>query len=163
MSVVIRSQAQWPLAEEEAAPGIAGFVTSTFSPVAAEAARRCLAQVTSLSEQTAVIIVSASGDLGTAVATAKAVDAGQRPGPLLFFQAVPNAVAGHIAARHGLAGPVICLSPQGFTPDSGPDEGLKLANLLIRDGDAEEALIISIEQNPGGGRDSAVALLVKRE
>ena len=35
---------------------------------------------------------------------------GDRVGPLLFFQSVPNAVAGHVAARWGLTGPVVCLS-----------------------------------------------------
>ncbi|WP_020519785.1 beta-ketoacyl synthase chain length factor [Catelliglobosispora koreensis] len=157
MSLLTRSEATWPQSQSDSVPALAGFVVSAFSPLAAHIAARCLEQVTA-TERTAVIIVSATGDLETAEATAKAVDAGQRPGPLLFYQAVPNAVAGYIAAKHGLAGPVICLGPQR----PGLDEGLAVADLLIRDGDADEALIISVEQAMvPGGTGNAIAVLVK--
>jgi hypothetical protein len=203
------------------APAIAGFVGSVFSPLAAEAARLCLAQAERVAERTAVVIVSSSGDVGTALATSQAVDAGKRPGPLLFFQAVPNAVAGHIAAQHGLRGPVVCLSPSGRAVEphgravepqgraveaqgraavspgrvgeaqgraveaqgraavspgrvgeahdraaeahdrAAEAEGLAVADLLIRDGDAEEALVICVEQPAGDpGAGTAWAVLV---
>jgi 3-oxoacyl-(acyl-carrier-protein) synthase len=69
---------------------------------------------------------------------ADAVDAGSRVGPLLFFQSVPNAVAGHVASKWRLTGPVVCV---GATP-----AGLAVAALLIEDGDADQALLVRIEQ-----------------
>ena len=157
MSLVPRAEAHWPMSDNDSVPALAGFVMSEFSPLAAEVARRCLEQV-SVSPRTAVIIVSATGDLGTAAAIATAVDAGKRPGPLLFYQAVPNAVAGYLAAKYGLTGPVVCLGPQG----PGMAEGLAVASLLVRDGDADEALIISIEQKMvTGEKDRAIAQLVR--
>jgi 3-oxoacyl-(acyl-carrier-protein) synthase len=138
------------------APPLPGFVASAFSPLAAESARQCLESAGGpVVERTAVIIVSASGDVGTTRATSQAVDSGGRPGPLLFFQAVPNAVAGYIATKHGLRGPVVCLSPA----KPGVQEGIAVADLLIRDGDADEALVISVEQStddPESGTASAV-------
>ena len=155
MTLVKRAEAHWPASDEDSVPALAGFVMSDFSPLVAEVARRCLEQVT-VSPRTAVIIVSATGDLETAAAIAKAVDAGQRPGPLLFYQAVPNAVAGYVAARWGLGGPVVCLAS--------PDGGLATAALLIEDGDADEALVVFAEQaTDPTGRDSAVAVLVRPE
>jgi 3-oxoacyl-(acyl-carrier-protein) synthase len=157
MALVTRAEASWPMPGDESVPALAGFVMSDFSPLVAEVARRCLEEVT-VSPRTAVIIVSATGDLRTAAAIAKAVDAGQRPGPLLFYQAVPNAVAGYLAARYGLTGPVVSLGPQA----PGVDEGLALASLFLRDGDADEALIISIEQKLATGEmDRATAQLVR--
>lgn len=158
MTVTVRASAS----VSNVAPAIAGFVGSVFSPLAAEAARLCLAQAGRVVERTAVVIVSSSGDVGTALATSQAVDAGKRPGPLLFFQAVPNAVAGHIAAQHGLRGPVVCLSPSGGAhAESAHGEGIAVADLLIRDGDADEALIISVEQPAGDpGAGTAWAALV---
>jgi len=157
MSLVTRSEAHWPMSDDDSVPALAGFVVSDFSPLVAEVARRCLEQVT-VSPRTAVIIVSATGDLQTATAIGRAVDAGQRPGPLLFYQAVPNAVAGYIAAKYGLAGPVVCLGPQA----PGTAEGLAVASLLVRDGDADEALIISVEQElVAGEKGRATALLVR--
>jgi 3-oxoacyl-[acyl-carrier-protein] synthase III len=156
MSLVTRAEAHWPLSEHDSVPPLAGFVMSDFSPLVAEVARRCLEKVT-VSPRTAVIIVSATGDLQTATAIGRAVDSGRRPGPLLFYQAVPNAIAGYLAAKHGLTGPVVCLGP----PDPGMTAGLAVADLLVRDGDADEALIISVEQKVvAGGKDRASALLV---
>ena len=144
----------------EATP-LPGFVISSFSPLAAAAAERCLAvrhgeppAVDGVGARTAVVVVSASGDAEMAAHVAHAVDDGARIGPLLFFQAVPNSVAGHVAARWGLRGPVVCLSPTG-DPKA---EGLAHARLLIDDGDADEVLVVLVEQD--GAADSAHALLV---
>lgn len=144
-----RAESRWPASDEDSVPPIAGFIASTFSPLAAEVARRCLSQVEPCPD-TAVIIVSSSGD----ASTARTVANGDRISPLLFFQAVPNAVAGHIASRWDLRGPVVCLSPD--RPDI--EAGLDAARLLIRDGDAAEALVILIEQ---AETDSAHAVLVR--
>lgn len=154
------ASATWPLSNEDGVPALAGFVDSSFSPLAAEVARRVLTVVAPPAD-TAVIIVSHSGDATSARATEAAVRDGRRPSPLLFFQAVPNAVAGYIAAQWNLTGPVVCLAP----PAPGDlSEGLALAELLIRDGDAGAALIISVEQGAeDSANDSARALLVKGE
>jgi len=151
--MITLASATWQPSTSDSLPALAGFVESSFSPLAAEVARRCLSAHEPPPE-TAVIIVSSSGDATSARATAQAVESGRRPSPLLFFQAVPNAVAGHIAAKWNLTGPVVCLSP----PVPGDiTDGLALAELLIRDGDAGAALIINVEQDAA---DSACALLV---
>jgi 3-oxoacyl-(acyl-carrier-protein) synthase len=154
--MITLASAQWPLSPSDSLPSLAGFVESTFSPLAAEVAARCLLNTTA-PPKTAVIIVSHSGDATSAEATLRAVQEGRRPSPLLFFQAVPNAVAGYIAAKWHLTGPVVCLAPAiaGDVAD-----GLALAELLFRDGDAEGALIISVEQ---GEADAASALLVSAQ
>lgn len=134
----------WPeSAADRVPPPIAGFVVSSFSPLAAETARRCLerrpgSEAAADPVVTAVVVVSALGDLAGAVHVAETTDGGGRPGPLLFFQAVPNAVAGHVAALWRLTGPVVCV---GDT-----DSGLDVAALLIEDGDADEALLIRVDQ-----------------
>jgi hypothetical protein len=146
-------------------PALPGFVVSSFSPLVATVAEECLTkafgQPPADSPRTAVLLVSGTGDVVTAVTVAAAVDAGKRVGPLLFFQSVPNAVAGHIAARWGLTGPVVCLSPVGEDPMA---EGLALAALLIEDSDAERALVVHVKQAcVEGERDSAEAVLVCAE
>jgi len=135
-------------------PPLPGFVVSSFSPLVADAAERCLAGQPPAGDRTAVVVVSASGDARMAEHVAHLVDGGARIGPLLFFQAVPNSVAGHVAARWGLRGPVVCLCPTG-DPRA---EGLAQARLLIDDGDADEVLVVLVEQADAG--DSAHALLI---
>lgn len=142
-------------------PPLPGFVLSSFSPVVADAADRCLAArhgtppaAEAAGERTAIVVVSASGDARMAEHVAEATDTGARIGPLLFFQAVPNSVAGHVAARWRLRGPVVCLCPTG-DPTT---DGLAHARLLIEDGDADEVLVVAVEQT--GSAASAHALLV---
>jgi 3-oxoacyl-(acyl-carrier-protein) synthase len=173
--LVVTARGRWPESDADSAPpALAGFVASTFSPLAAEVARRCLTQAyeqppapADRGARTAVIISSASGDATTATEVARAVDGGRRLGPLLFFQAVPNAVAGYVAARWELGGPVVSLSPGGASAGEslaeGMAEGMEMASLLIRDGDADEALIVVVEQATDGGRDHALAVLVRSE
>ncbi|MFD0256867.1 hypothetical protein ACFVH7_01115 [Kitasatospora indigofera] len=175
----VLSSAQWPeSAEDRAAPAIAGFVVSSFSPLAAEAARRCLlrgpapdpgpgpasdpvpapAPARGRPEDagrpvTAVVMVSPLGDLAGAAHVAEAVDDGARIGPLLFFQAVPNAVAGHVAARWQLTGPVVCVADTATA--------MTVSALLLADGDAEEALLIRVDQaHTPDGPDRAAAVLL---
>jgi hypothetical protein len=107
-------------------------------------------------ESTAVVLASVRGDTATATAVADALRAGRRVPPLLFFQSNPNAVLGHITARWGLAGPVVCTSPGG---DALAD-GLAVARLLLADGDATEVLVIAAELADDSDRDGATALLV---
>lgn len=159
------AEAAWPEHDGDAAvPALAGFVVSSFSPLAAEAANRCLgrrpADGDAAPEEpgrtqdpdgrlTAVVLVTARGDVHSARHVADAVDNGMRIGPLMFFQSVPNAVAGHIATRWNLSGPVVCLGD--------PASASAAAALLLADGDADEALLVHVEQDP----DRAAAVLVR--
>jgi len=144
-------------------PGVAGFIASSFSPMVVEVTRRALSDLDhqgDLDHQetsvTAIVIVSAFGDQISARAVAAAVDAGTRVGPLMFFQSVPNAVAGYVAKQWSLTGPVVAISPAEDALTAGAIEGIDVARLLIADGDADRALVVFVEQQP----DRALALLV---
>ena len=158
--LAVRAAAAWPeLPEDGPPPALPGFVESSFSPLVAAVAERCLRRAydeppvpAEPAEHTAVVLLSRLGDVTTAVRLAEAVDAGTRVAPLLFFQAVPNAVAGYVAGRWGLGGPVVCLGCA--------EEGLDVVRLLLDDGDAKAALVVLIEQSTV---DSAVAVLVTDE
>jgi len=152
--------AAWPESAADRVPApIAGFVVSSFSPLAAEVVRRCLGRrpaprADAPPAVTAVVLVSPLGDLAGAVHVAETVDGRGRLGPLLFFQAVPNAVAGHVAALWRLTGPVVCVADTGA--------GLAVAALLLADRDADEALLIRVDQAPGAGvGDRAAAVLLR--
>jgi hypothetical protein len=186
--LTVVAEARWPESElDHTPPALPGFIVSSFSPVAAETAARCLSRrptgsagtaataepaepvVATIAEAvvrsaglvpssaTAVIIASTRGDLHSAAHVAAAVDAGGTLGPLLFFQSVPNAVAGHIAARWHLTGPVVCVADRV--------SALEAAALLIEDGDADSALVLHVEQaGPGQAapdRTTAHAVLLR--
>jgi 3-oxoacyl-(acyl-carrier-protein) synthase len=159
--LAVHATASWPeSAMDGVPPAVAGFIVSSFSPLVAEVAERCLRRrfgapptAPAGEARIALVLVSDSGDVTTAVEVARAVDAGRRVGPLLFFQAVPNAVAGYVAARWALTGPVVCLSSTG--------DGLDIAALLIDDGDADEVLVVLADQATADDEgDSAAAVLV---
>ncbi|RGC67584.1 hypothetical protein C5N14_17545 [Micromonospora sp. MW-13] len=145
----VLAQARWPEPGDGAPPALPGFVHSAFSPVVAAVADRCLTRrhgerpaPEPVGVRTAVVLVSAAGDRASAEQVHATVAAGGRPGPLFFFQSVPNSVAGHVAARWGLGGPVVCVAPTGDPLAEGTAE----AELLCHDGDADETLLIMIEQ-----------------
>jgi hypothetical protein len=153
----VSSSASWPeTGADREVPALAGFIESNFSPLLAEVAGRALrrrAQPQESGTVTAIVMVTALGDVTSAARLAAAVDAGQRVPPLLFFQAVPNAVAGHLAARWQLTGPVVCVSEA--------NAGLDVAALLIGDADADEALVVRIDLAvTDGDQDRAAAILV---
>ncbi|HEU5332518.1 MAG TPA: beta-ketoacyl synthase N-terminal-like domain-containing protein [Actinocrinis sp.] len=187
----ILARAAWPEGPGDTLPAVPGFILSTFNPLVVEVAERCLTRVfpppplrdPARAARVGILLASAGGDRGTARALAEAVERGGRVPPLLFFQSNPNAVLGHVTARWGLAGPVVCVSP---APAGGPlgaalAEAMTVAAALIGDGDADEVLVIAAEQGtePGGstgpvgagaggagkgaGLDSAVALFVTGE
>ena len=184
----VLSYARWPEAENDALPQIAGFVVSSFNPLVAEVADRCLDRRTGpvpphvpgeTGTRTALLLASVSGDRATARAIADAVRTGRRVPPLLFFQSNPNAVLGHVAARRRLTGPVVSISPRSNEPfeagrptaafegghDAGgiPADAFKEADWLLRDGDVDEVLLIAAEQGAGPGEtDRAEAVLVDR-
>jgi 3-oxoacyl-(acyl-carrier-protein) synthase len=155
--LTVTSSASWPETDADGTvTPLAGFIESTFSPLLAEVAVRALrrrAQPQAPGSVTAVVMVTALGDVTTATRVAAAVDAGQRASPLLFFQSVPNAVAGYLAARWQLTGPVVCVS--------GTNAGVAAAALLIEDADADEALVVRVDLAvTDGDRDRAAAILV---
>jgi hypothetical protein len=155
--LAVTASASWPEtgADGEVTP-LAGFIESNFSPLLAEVAERALRRTgrpQPSGTATAIVMVTAHGDLTSAIRVAAAVDAGTRVPPLQFFQSVPNAVAGYLAARWRLTGPVVCVS--------GTDAALDVAALLIGDADADEALVVRVDlAMTDGGRDRAAALLV---
>ncbi|MFF9196485.1 beta-ketoacyl synthase chain length factor [Streptomyces sp. NPDC014779] len=172
----VLSRGSWPAGDDPAGaddpaagpPKLAGFVVSSFSPLAAEAAHRCLrahhgeAPVPAeRGDRTAVVVVSRLGDFATDRAVGAAVTAGRPVQPLLFFQSVPNAVVGHVATAWGLRGPVVCFSPEGDQERA----ALDYARLLFEDGEADEALLIlvelSVDEESGTGPGTATALLVR--
>jgi 3-oxoacyl-(acyl-carrier-protein) synthase len=153
---VVVTVSHWPQPGDDAVagpPALPGFVDSSFSPLVAVVAERCFAQ-TAARERTGLVLVSRSGDLASATHVRESVAEGKRIGPLHFFQSVPNSVAGYVAARFGLRGPVVCVSP----PDDPHRAGLDEAALLLADGEADQVLIVLVEQAKTG--DTAVALLV---
>jgi hypothetical protein len=157
--LVVLSAASWPEETADAEiPPLAGFIESAFSPLLAEVAARALRRRPEPAVPgpvTAIVMVTALGDVTSATRVAAAVDAGSRVSPLLFFQSVPNAVAGYLAARWDLTGPVVCVS--------GMSAGLDIAATLIDDADADEALVTRIDlAGAGDGLDRGAALLVTR-
>ncbi|GAA2133718.1 hypothetical protein GCM10009760_10180 [Kitasatospora kazusensis] len=156
------SSAQWTAGSTPPAP-VPGFIISSFSALAADVADRCLAErygtapaPAERGERTAVLLVSPGGDRGTAQAVAELVDNGGRLSPLLFFQSVPNSIAGRITAHWGLTGPVVCTSPAGDPFE----DAAELAELLVADGDADEVLVLVVEQTPAGESERATAVLL---
>jgi hypothetical protein len=160
--LTVLARSEWQAREQGAPPGIPGFIISSFSPLAAELAERCLRQHfggppadPERGRRTAIVLASTTGDIATAAAIAGAVDRGRAVPPLLFYQSNPNAVAGHIAARWGLAGPVVCTIPAG----RGLADAMDGAALLIEGAEADAALVILADQGGPGG-DKGVAVLV---
>jgi hypothetical protein len=160
----VLAEARWPAEAGAVLTPIPGFVVSSFSPLVSEVADRCLrdhhgdAPVDPAhGERTAIVVASVNGDVGTAFAVANAIDNGTRVYPLLFFQSVPNSIAGHIAAKWGLAGPVVCTSPSGDPID----DLLDSAALLFDDGAATNALLVLADSGLDDTTDgTAVAALV---
>lgn len=133
----VLGEGRWPEAGDDVAagpPALPGFVLSTFNPLSAVAADRCLGSLSEPpSERTGIVLVS-DGDRVSAEHVRQAVAEGKRIGPLFFFHSVPNSVAGLIAAKWELRGPVVCVT----------DGGLDEAALLIGDGDADQVLIVEV-------------------
>jgi hypothetical protein len=153
--LTVLARGRWPARPDDVLPALPGFVVSSFSPLAAAAAYRCLEEFfgpppapAQFGERTGVVLASASGDIITAVAIAAAVDQARRVPPMLFYQSNPNAVVGYITARWGLAGPVVCTCPVGDVLADARDS----AALLVADGDADAVLVITVSQarEPGG-------------
>jgi hypothetical protein len=152
--LTVTSSASWPESDSDGeVPALAGFIESSFSPLVAEVAARILRGRPDGDRVTAVVVVTALGDVTSATRVAAVVDAGRRVPPLQFFQSVPNSVVGHLAARWHLTGPVVCVT--------GTPAGLDMAAQLIEDADADEALVVRVDLKvTDGDRDRAAAVLV---
>ena len=153
----VLASACWPETDTAAeVKPLAGFIESTFSPLLAQTADRVLSrrpEPAAPDRVTAIVIATAFGDVTSATHVARAVDLGQRVGPLLFFQSVPNAVAGYLAARWRLPGPIACVGGLGA--------GLDIAAALIEDADADEALVVWVDLGvTEDDRDRAAAIVV---
>ena len=158
----VLAQVSWPANTGDSPAPLPGFILSSFSPLAAELAERCLVQYfgsrpadPERGRRTGIVVASATGDLATAAAVARAVDAGRPVPPLLFYQSNPNAVAGYIAARWNLAGPVVCTVPARHALA----DALDSACLVIEDADADAMLVILANTRPAAG-DAGTALLL---
>ncbi|MFJ9518080.1 beta-ketoacyl synthase N-terminal-like domain-containing protein [Kitasatospora sp. NPDC101801] len=160
--------ATWPPPQGPAElPPLPGFAASTFNPLVAAVAELCLTRHRDPDragggDRTGLLLASASGDRATALAIETAAASGRRMPPLLFFQSNPNAVLGHLAARWGLTGPVVAISPRhAAEPGQIPADALELAALLLADGDADQVLVIAAEQaERPGSTDHGTAVLV---
>jgi hypothetical protein len=170
-AVRILARGGWPEPGDTELPPLAGFTASSFSPLVAVAAERCLRThlgpdrpVPPAPTRTALLLASSSGDRATARAIDTAAASGGRVPPLLFFQSNPNAVLGHLAARWQLTGPVVAVAPTTpAVPGELPVDALELAALLLADGDADQVLVISAEQTEDRRcPDRAVAALLAR-
>ena len=152
--LTVTSSASWPESDSDGdVPALAGFIDSSFSPLVAEVAARILRSRDEGDRVTAVVVVTALGDVTSATRVAAVVDAGRRVPPLQFFQSVPNSVVGHLAARWHLTGPVACVT--------GTAAGLDMAAQLIEDADADQALVVRVDLKvTDGDRDRAAAVLV---
>ncbi|WP_432840589.1 beta-ketoacyl synthase chain length factor [Dactylosporangium sp. CA-092794] len=152
--LAVLAAAGWPGDGDTEPPRLAGFIHSNFNPIVAAVADRCLAGLSpdapAIPPETAIVLVTDLGDVDSAAHVAQAVDTGARVGPLFFFQSVPNAVLGHIAARHALSGPVSCVCDAA--------SGVDAARGLLADGDADRVLLIELDRDETG--ESAAAVVV---
>ncbi|MGF1426901.1 beta-ketoacyl synthase chain length factor [Kitasatospora sp. LaBMicrA B282] len=159
---VVLARADWPAHPGDSVPPLPGFVHAGLNPLIAEVAARCLAaHPPAHPERTGVLLASTRGDPLTPRLVAAALAAGRPVPPLLFYQSNPNAVAGHLAARWQLAGPVVCTAPPPGEPAEVLADALGCAARLLADGEAEHLLLVVAEQDADtGAPESAVALLL---
>ena len=163
--LTVLAEARWPDASVAEPEPLPGFVYSSFSPLVAATAGRCLSRWYGAAPvppgegaRVALILASVRGDVVIARAIAQRVDGGGRMPPLLFSQSVANAVLGHIAALWGIGGPLLCTSP---VTDPQAD-ALALAASVLADGDADTALVVLAEPAcTAGEQDRSHALLVR--
>ncbi|WP_329570963.1 hypothetical protein [Kitasatospora sp. NBC_01266] len=171
--LTVLARAHWPEHPADTVPPLPGFVQAGFNPLVAEVAARCLRdQQLSDPTRTGVLLASTRGDTLTPRLVAAALAEGRAVPPLLFYQSNPNAVAGQVAARWGLGGPVVCIAPPVGDPAATPTDlllntladALSCAALLLADGEAEQLLVVAAEQRADTGEpERAVALLVTAE
>ncbi|MER8186810.1 hypothetical protein [Kitasatospora sp. NPDC094015] len=142
------------------------FLHSRFPPLVVAVAEACLRQrhreapaPAAVGERTAVLLSSLRADEPTAAAVAEAVRQRAQVAKPLLFQSAPTAALGELAARWGLAGPMLSITPLGDRLR----EGLALAGRLLALEEADEVLLICADLATGPERtDTAHALLLGR-
>jgi hypothetical protein len=132
-------------------PRLPGFVESAFSPLAYEVTARCLTERPGDGSRTAVVLASLLGDTTTADLASRRVVSGRVHNPLLFMQATPNSVLGHLSREFGITGQMFSLS----TLDDPVAELLAMADLLLEDPELDRVLVAGVELG-GGARTAAV-------
>ncbi|WP_237277003.1 hypothetical protein [Streptomyces caniscabiei] len=144
-------------------PRLPGFVESAFSPLVYEVAARCLTGrqdggTSRASEaangggsRTAVALASLMGDTTTADLASRRVVSGRVHNPLLFMQATPNSVLGHLSREFGITGQMFSVSTFGDPVT----ELLDMADLLLEDPELDQVLVVGVELG-GGERWAAV-------
>ena len=154
--LTVSSSACWPESDADVqVTPLAGFIESNFSPLVAEVAVRALDrrdQGEPPGTVIGIVLATALGDVTSASSVAAAVDPGQRVLPQLFFQSLPNAEAGYLAARRHLTGPVACVSTTAAA--------LAAAALLIADADADAVLVVRADLAVTGGDGDRAAAVV---
>jgi len=180
MTLVLATAVVEPSAEPAPLPG---FVESTFSPLAFEAARRCLRANPVDGARTAVVLASLMGDTTTADLASRRLVAGRVHNPLLFMQATANSVLGYLSREFAITGQQLSLS----TMDDPLSESMAMAEILLDEPGLDQVLVIVVElagtarvaavraalaagepdgagpsTAPGAGADKAVAVLLSR-
>ncbi|MFJ3914126.1 beta-ketoacyl synthase-like protein [Streptomyces sp. 2132.2] len=140
-----------PHTEDVELPGVPGFVVSSFNPLVRETVRRCLGEPGTLAapnrltgpypDSTAIVLATVAGDATTSDVASQKLVSGRVHNPLLFFQSVTTSILGHLTIEYGITGPVSCIAA-----DSGVGEqALDAAELLLRDEDIDQVLVIAVE------------------
>ncbi|MDX3638249.1 hypothetical protein [Streptomyces sp. MB09-02B] len=134
-------------------PRLPGFVESAFSPLVYEVAARCLTERpdggtsrsgeagSGVGARTAVALASLMGDTTTADLASRRVVSGRVHNPLLFMQATPNSVLGHLSREFGITGQMFSLS----TLADPVTELLDMADLLLEDPELDQVLVVGVE------------------
>ncbi|MEV4614669.1 hypothetical protein AB0K43_19025 [Kitasatospora sp. NPDC049258] len=163
---VVLCEAHWPPPGAPAArPEQGRFLHSRFPPLVAAVAEECLRQrygeppaPPARGERTAVLLSSLRADEPTAAAVAEAVRARAQVAKPLLFQSAPTAALGQLAARWGLAGPMLSITPLGDRLQ----DGLALAGRLLALDEAAQVLLICADLAAGPEEaDTAHALLLE--
>ncbi|MCX4744821.1 hypothetical protein OG455_04680 [Kitasatospora sp. NBC_01287] len=162
LGLAVSARAHWPEHPGDTVPPLPGFVQAGFNPLVAEVAARCLRDLRlPAPARTGVVLASTRGDTLTPRLVTAALAEGRAVPPLLFYQSNPNAVAGQVAARWGLTGPIICTAPPAGDPAAVLADALGCAARLLADGEAGHVLVVVAEQSEeSGAPEQAVALLV---
>jgi hypothetical protein len=163
--LTVLAEARWPDAGVAEPKPLPYFVISSFSPLVAATAERCLSRWYGTrpvppeeGARVALILASVRGDVTIARTIAQIVDGDERMPPLLFFQSVGNAVLGYIATLWGTGGPMLCTSPV-TDPEA---DAAALAASVLADGDADTALVVRAEPAcTADEQDQAHAVLVR--
>ncbi|GAA1935332.1 ketosynthase [Kitasatospora viridis] len=132
-------------------PRIVGFAVSRFGPLVHAVATACLETPGTAAHHvgphgagTAIVLATVHGDAVTADTASRWTVEGRITNPLMFFQSVSTSILGQLTRRHGIHGPLTCVSavrdPAG--------EALGIADALLDDPELHQVLVIGVETAP---------------